>query len=1051
METGVFDSRFSDAAATLEESLSRYSRSGRFLAGRTDRLVDGERRKVAVIFLGLNLEFVSGDETDQDLVHGVLAGILDFLSSVVVSFGGYVDKREGDRLMALFGARSAAENDSARAVGCSLRMLEILREVGPALPEGGSLLARAGVNFGQVVVAPDPSGHLTATGSTVNLASRIEEMAEPGTVFVSKGVREECGDLFDFDARGVFHVRGTSSTVSIYQPTGPGSLRRERWERAARLSGIPVFGRERELERLEELVARAFGDTPGTVLAKIRGEAGIGKSRLLHHLMERSGDVTVLHGHAVHFSHTPFSLWLDLLRGHLRILDDSAETIGGRLARLADGCADGRLAAKVREEIPRLTGFLRSGGPDAGSGSPEESRALAVAIRLVLGALSASGPLLLALEDLHWMDEASARVLHLFTGATGDGAGVLIAATERSSGSGPALEDNGWEIIGLDPLGSSPIAAICDHLLSDGGGPADIDPMLMDFLQKGARGNPFYAEELVLSLHEVGGIVRGGDGRWRLTGDVSDISVPPGVASLIQSRVDMLPEDERRILQIASVIGTSFRKGLLVKVTDGLGLRERSAGSVPPLVEKGFLVPGNGGTLSFRHDLVQSSVYGTTLIHNRRIVHGITAEACEELYPDEAEIMATVVFDHWRLAGRRRKMLEWSERAIACARDGDLGSEVLRLARHVIEETGGDAPDSEWPARMFAMEMMQAALGRTGDHAEALEVVEELLEEASARDRPDGVAEALRAKCIHLNDMGRHEEIEELYRRALEKAEEAGKGMLLARVYSSMANFYSDTGRDDLALEKYALSREILVRDGNGKHLASVLSNTANLLLRLGRRQEATEDYLESIRLCREQGMRASLGYSLNGYAILLAMENRLEEAGKVFEEALDYQRDIGNRGLESSITSNLGVLTRMLGDLPRSLMYRESALRMARSCGSLRSVAIALVNMANIHRLMENHETALRYCDEARSTAESIRDPATLCHAVSIKGMVELTLGRREAAMEACEEALRLVESSNIPSGMLDDMEEFLDLMRAHGLPCRTPANWVEGGSEQV
>ncbi|OPL18196.1 MAG: hypothetical protein AVO35_06745 [Candidatus Aegiribacteria sp. MLS_C] len=1051
METSGYGSPVSEAAAALEESLSMYSRGSRFLAGRTDRLVDGERRKVAVLFLGIALEAGSGGTTDHDLFHGVLAGIMDFLSSVVESFGGYVDKSEGARLMALFGARSAAENDSARAVGCGLRMVEILREVGPALPEGSSLQAGAGINSGTVVVAPDPAGHLTATGSTVNLASRIEEMAEPGTVFVSSGVREECGDLFEFDSRGSFAVRGTSSTVCIYQPAGPGRLRKERWERAARLSGIPIFGRERELERLEELVGRAFGDTPGTVLARIRGEAGIGKSRLLHHLLESIGGVAVLHGHTEHFSRTPFSIWLDILRGYLRTMDDSEGVIADKLAILADGCPDGRLAAKVREEIPRLTAFLLYGGPDAGGGSPEESRALAVAIRLVLSALSASGPLLLALEDLHWMDEASARVLQLFTGSVGDGAGVMIAATERPPESGPAIEEKGWEIMELDPLGSSPIAAICDHLLSDGGEPADMDPCLTDFLHNGARGNPFYAEELVLSLHEIGGIVRGSDGRWRLTTGVADIGVPPGVAALIQSRVDMLPGEERRILQIASVIGTAFRKGLLKKVTSGLGLREYPEVSVQKLVEKGFLIPENGGRLSFRHDLVRSSVYGTTLMHNRRIVHGITAEACEELYSDETGMMATVVFDHWRLAGRSGKMLEWSDRALAGARDGDLVSEIIRIAGHVLEVTGRDSSDGEWSSRMFAMELMQAALGRSGNLSEALDVTEEFLAEASAGGRPDWEAVALRARGIHLNEMGRHEEIEAVYARALEMARVAGDGMLIARVHGSIANFYSDTGRNDLALENYRAAREILVREGSREQLASALCNTANLMVRLGRREEAAKEFLESIRICRERGMRASLGYSLNGYAILLAMENRLEEAEKVFEEALDCQRDIGNRPLESSITGNLGVLTRMLGDLPRSLEYRESALRMVRSCGSRRSLAIALVNMASIHRLMENKEAALSYCGEARSVAESIRDPASLCHAVSIQGMLYLAMGRRKDAMEACEEAIRLVESHGISSGTLEDLDDFLGIMMEYGLPCRRPSNWEDGGTGEL
>jgi len=117
---------------------------------------------------------------------------MGFLSSVVESFGGYVDKIEGDRLMALFGAIASAENDSARATGCALRLLGILEEIGPVLPDNKCIAARIGINFGSVTVAPDPTGHLTAIGATVNLASRIEELAEPGTILVTDRVRQEC-------------------------------------------------------------------------------------------------------------------------------------------------------------------------------------------------------------------------------------------------------------------------------------------------------------------------------------------------------------------------------------------------------------------------------------------------------------------------------------------------------------------------------------------------------------------------------------------------------------------------------------------------------------------------------------------------------------------------------------------------------------------------------------------------------------------------------------------------------------------------------------------
>ncbi|MBN2586734.1 MAG: tetratricopeptide repeat protein [Candidatus Fermentibacteraceae bacterium] len=1040
-------------AEALEESLSRYAGIEKLLAGRTNRMIEGERRSVAVLFLDLTGFTDLGESVDHEVLHGIVSMIMGFLSSVVESYGGYVDKFEGDRLMALFGARSAAENDSARAVGCAMRMIDVLDEVGPILRSGPivrsepAVTARIGIHFGPVTVAPDPTGHVTATGATVNLASRIEEMTEPGRISVSDSVWKECGNLFSFSRLGSFDVRGISVPVPLYAPLGPGSLRLERWDRAARLICSPLVDRLMEREVLSRLLDETGKEPGNTVMLRIRGDAGIGKSRLLHHLMEQARGFRVLHGHAEHYSRTPFWIWIDLLRAYFGITDELPGEIMEKIEGLAGECPDGKLAAKVREEASRMKGLLSLTRRGTSEGSDEDSRSIVVAIRLILDAIGACGDLLLALEDVHWMDEPSWKVLKLFVESGAGPSSTLIAVTERPNESFGDIPAEDWEILDLNPLESREIIAISGHLLARGAEEAGFSPGLLELLSNGARGNPFYAEELVLSLLEIGGIEAGDDGTWRLTMERDRMVVPTSVRAIIQSRVDMLTGAERKVLQLASVIGTSFRAPVLHQVMSMLEPGIDREETIEALVRKGFLVRGDRGSLSFRHDLVQSSVYGTVLRHNRRIVHSLTARAYEKLFPDESAVLAPMIFGHWKNSGERDKVLQWSLKALVSAQDNEQNGEVLGITDTILGLAGEDADDEEWPARAMALEARHDVLARTGDVSSALALVEKLYEESGLRGRSDLEAAAIRFRCILLPEVGEVDRVGGLFELALQKAEEAGDEGLRGNILSSMANHYSDLGMIGPALEHFEKAQLIFTERGMMRPLGSAKANMANLLMKLGRREEAAEEYNRSIDIFRKLGRRTSLAYSLNGLAINRAISGELEEARGLFEEAYEYQLDIGNKTLQTMILNNLGVLTRMLGDYDRSLQYRLSALEMARQAGSLRSLAIAQTNLGNIYRLMEEPDKAFEYCARALETASQAKDHFTNCHAFSIRGMTHLQLEEPDRAAEDYAKALSIVEEMDIKPGVVEDFEEFREMLLERGLACRIPSGWREEG----
>ena len=1029
--------------SVLVDSFSGRNGGERLFTGKTPRLVQGERRRVAVLFLDLTGFTPLAEKLDHEEVHKLLGELMGFLSSVVESHGGYVDKLQGDRLMALFGAKWAVENDSARALDCALKMMEVLRSTDSAMPEGVSLSARAGVHFGPVTVAPDPTGHLTATGSTVNAASRIEESARPGEVSVSHAVVKECGETYSFRELGEFDLKGLEKPMVLYTPTGPGRVRRERWERAAGLAHAPLVGRKREKERIERLLNRTSANTGDTFFIKFRGEAGIGKSRMLHHLMKKASGFTVLHGHTRPYSQPPFWIWTRMLRDYMGLRSREKAGASGRILQLARSCPDGKLGKKVKEVEPLLSEVLSAAGSAEREFSPEESGNMVTALRLLLDAIGARGKLLVAQEDTQWMDEPSRRVLKLFADSGGGPASAVVAVTERPCPNPLFAEQFQWELIGLEPMPAEDIGSIAGHLLSNGTAPADLERGLLEMLEERGGGNPLYTEELVQSLVHSGGIGRDGQGTWKLSIDPDHIQIPSSIRSLVQSRMDMLPAEDRMLLQIASVIGESFRMAVLHRVVSRLQPEADVQEAVDRLESLGFLRGESGERVSFRHDLLQSSVYSTVLKHNRRTIHALTAEALISLYPEEEKTLAPVIFTHWDRTDRREMKLEWGQKALDSALCFQQNSEIMRLAEKLLQLADRDHRD-DWQVRMNAHGAMEVVLSRSGDLDRAVKLLNRTIRESRDRGVPAVEISALRRKSILLKEKGVMEEAEALLELALEKARLIEDETLTGQIYAAMGVFFADTGKVEKAGECYRKALEVFRNNSKNSMVAAIRSNLANLFLMTGNRREAVEEYKAAIGICRSAGLRSSLGYCLNGYAIAMAQLNDLDAASRLFQEALEIESDIGNLPLQSSILSNLGILTRMKGDYRKSLEYRLASLDLARKSNNRHTECISLVNAGNMYRLMGRLEEAEDNTRLGLEIADDISDIRTVCHGLSVLGMVYLQKSETQRALDHYDRARKIADKGGIGPGIVDDLDDLIEMLDERKIHHEKPRGWI-------
>lgn len=1028
--------------AILEEGARRFSGIKGLASGTTEKLMDGERRRIVVLFLDLVGFTRLGTFLDHEILHRVTSRVMGLLSAVVRSYGGYVDKFEGDRIMVLFGARVAAENDGARAVSCALRLLSLLAELAPLLPEGG-LPARVGIACGPVTVAPDAGGHLTAIGAPVNLASRLEELAVPGSVLVEQAVMKECGDLFLWRDEGDLTVRGLASPVHGYVPLEPNRAVPERWHRLAGRSGILMVGRDDELSGLSGLLRGCLEGQGNPVLAQITGEPGIGKSRLLHEFLAGVGDeARVLHGHTDQFAQPPLHLWTGLFRRHLGGQGrGTREGWNVTLASIADGCPNRETAQSLTQVTPVLAGlFCREGDQSHGGRNPGTRNA--AAIKILAEALCASSPLVLALEDLHWIDEPSLETLRLILSAASRSGPLMVVTTERPPGLVLADVVPAVCRFPLEPLVNDDVLSLARRILGpDGAGGNTLDDGAAHLIIQGARGNPFFAEELTLGLIDSRSIKVGADGAWFLTVLPGELAIPPSVQSLVQARIDRLSERERRVLQFASVQGNQFRADVLEISVHSHHPELDVQGSVSALEEAGFLTRGEGPVRSFRHDLVQRAAFETLLRHNRRLIHRSVALALESLFSKSAPAISLTLLRHWEAADEPGRILELAPCAMQVAGGGGQIEEALRIADKIITMTENGATDQEFKARMTALGTKQSLLSRTGRNHEALEVVGRMYEEAAGD--PEWEAEALRAMAIAYQEDGLVDRVEPLLQQALEKACQSGIEELQGRVLGSLANYHSDTGDKETAKGLYHKAMEIQHRLGNRSQVAALYSNIANLFSRLGAYAESERYYRMAVEVHSELGDRMSLGYALNGLAICLARAGDINGAEECFTGALSAQTDTGNRREQAAVLTNLGTLAKMRGDFETSLDYRTRSLRMAVETRSLASEAIALVNIGNLRRLMGHPEETGSYCERALRLSQSIRDGITSCFCESIRGLAALDMNDPELAVELQSRATIIVDENGIPPGVVDDYHELLERMESSGLPTVRPSGW--------
>ena len=859
----------------------------------------GERRVVTLLFCDIQGSTALAEAHDPEEWTEIVNAAFEQMVRPIYKYEGTVARLMGDGLLAFFGAPIAHEDDPRRAVLAALAIVDGIHAWRATLPAAyAGLDVRVGINTGLVVVGAVGSDlrlEYSAIGDAINLAARMEQTAAPGTVQIAEETYRLVADQFEVESLGSIAVKGKTQPVNAYKVLRRGVDSR----RVAGGMRAPLVNRRMAWEALQVAFAD-LGNGRGSVVF-LTGEAGLGKTRLIDEIAERllpelNPPGRIFDASAVSYeANQPYGLLVRLLRRPLNLMSgDSPERI-----RQA-------IAAAVPVDEDRILMETLFGVAVSGNGQEIGGEAFAAQLDACLErswrAQAAAGPLVLALDDLQWLDTSSADRLTRLVRLTEDTPILFIGAMRRDRRS-PAWalkETVARELphrqteIDLHPLNDSESRALLAGLLDVADPPGSLSSLILDK----AEGNPLFLEEVVRHLIERGDLRRpnGATGEWEVTPKA--ITLPDSLQSLLTARIDRLDEGARRVLQVAAVIGRHFYRSPLAALVDDparldaclLELQRleliRETGRVP---EPSYL---------FNHSLTQEAVYNTILLKQRRALHLRVAEVIEKLRADNPAPVAAILAHHFIEGDAPQRALPWLLLA---------GATALKL--HAAGEAIA-AYDRALPI----------ARALPGDSADLITIY-------TGRGRADELlSKFAEAKAIY-------EEMEALAVERGDQALELEAVIAQGKLHGNVTPLY------DAARGRELMERARLLAEATGNHAAEVriLWNLVNIdRFDVNSLDNAVVNGERGIMLAREFGLQEELAYLLNDMSDIYGTSGRVELARATLVEARALWRALGNEGMLADCLSNSSIWASLTGELPDALAFAEEANAIATRLGNI-------------------------------------------------------------------------------------------------------------------
>jgi predicted ATPase/class 3 adenylate cyclase len=919
------------------------------------------------------------EKLDPEEWAEIMNQAFDYLISPIYKFEGTLARLMGDSILAFFGAPIAHEDDPKRAI---LAGMDILHGIQPFREKinrhyGLDFNVRVGINTGLVVVGgvgSDLFMEYTALGDAINIASRMEQTALPGTIQIAEATYELVTPLFEFEKVEGVEVKGVEKPVPVYRVLG----KKDEPGRVRGIEGLdtPLLGRMSELDK----VKRSLDDLingKGQIVNLI-GEAGLGKSRLLREIrsiwetnnlgMEKFGTLASRWNQVSGVSYEttyPYGVIQRLIRNFIGVNEtDQPKYVRKKLVETFSA-SQIDLSSETMNVFETLLG-IRDQTNGRHLEGEELKRAIYKELITALELLVGEKPTILVIDDLHWADPAStAFFIHLFQLA--DKVPILFICAFRPERNSPA-----WKVkqvadseyshryleIELAPLSKQDSGELVEKILTVSDLPGDLKNLILNK----SDGNPFFVEEVIRTLIDSGVVMRDPvKNQWFATKSVSDISIPSNLQALLTSRIDRLEDTAKHILQLASVIGRSFYYQVLEIINDATDELDSELNKLLRLE----LILENAREpyleYVFRHALTQETAYNTILLKHRREFHRRVGEALLQLYPERLEDISTVLGHHFYLA-RDQRALEYFRKEGDAALRLYANQEAASYYTQAIEVAlWNEKPESETLIHLYTQRGRAYELD--SQFEDALHNHDEMENWGKTLNFPELILEALVLQALAYSiasNLFNPEKGEALVQRAMILAEEQGNKEVQAKLYWILGNLFRFSEEAEKALSAGEKSVVLARGLGNDELLAYALNDNShnysmrgNILLGLASLKEASS-------LWRKLNNKAMLADSLSGMAAVSMYIGEYDNAFKFSDEAYQISQSIDNIWGKAYSKYAIGIVHWDQGNIEKALSVVDQSLNDSIQANFFAGQTLSRVNLFLIFHSLGLHEKAV-------------------------------------------------------------------------------------------
>lgn len=941
----------------------------------TYRILEGkgslpsERSEATIIFIDIRGFTKLADQLDPEKATEIINNIFSPIVGLIDKYGGSINKFLGDGLMAIFGTPFSHEDDPERAARASLEIMKSIEENGK-IKIGNkvkSLKARIGINTGLCIYGEIGSAsrkEFTVIGDTVNLASRLQANSMPGKILIGKKTFQRIKDNFIISPPGKLKVKGKRDLVTVY--TLKSEKKKIDFLEQKKNSHSPFMGREKELKNLKEALKKSY-KSKGQII-EISGELGIGKSRLILELTKVSlaKEFNILSSNCSSWEESkPYAPLKEIFTKIFGIkFDDDLQEIDKKIENKIKEIDSSLLFTS--SYFSRLLSSKIKSLEEIMEQSKEESNLLIKVVKKLLWSFSSQKPLLIIIEDIQWIDDASAEFLIQCSKELKEYPILLICSFREPLKKKVYIV--GAKRIKLSPLKNTKSDRLIRFLIKKN----DIYQLMSEKIISTANGNPLFIEEIVRGIEE-----------RRLSADkdrlgnypemFADFQIPDTVQSIARARIDLLPVGLKEILYQASVLGKYIEINLFQRVTN---LKNKVLLDLLKKLQKHEFIeeveaaPQLQGYFAFTHSLIQEIAYNSLLFKTRRSLHTKIGASMEEMHLSKIDAKVEELAYHFKNSDDKEKAVFYLNKA------GDK-AQFLYAFKNAINYYLDNIKILE--SREFEKEQLTQ------------------------------LSEIYNKLAFSQSIIGERKESEGNLTKALEYCRKTRNKDNESLILMSMGNLYGDMGKWDKAIEYFQDSLLISEEVNNLRRNARIIKSMGVVYLFKGDTERGYKYLKDSLKICEEIKAEALYAMVMNNIGIYYDMVGELENAVKYYKKSLSISKKLNNIIQMSNTMGNLGFAYSSLNESEQAINYFKESIKISERIGDIYNKGINLIHLGEEYLKKDKFNKTKYYIIQAEEIFKILEDKLGLADVYKLKGILSKKLKDWESSDKFFKRSIKI------------------------------------------